>query len=96
MFLTAKVWADADPGFAIANTSGRRAPDGALSRHTPEPEGAATSLQILLDSRCSTRLAVAVVTRPRGTTIRAKSAAEALACAPTCAGRLVLDTQSKR
>ena len=64
---------------------------------TPEPDGAATSLQILLDSRSAHKIdAVAVVTRPPGTTIRSKSAAEALACAPTCAGRLVLDTQSKR
>jgi hypothetical protein len=68
---TAKVWAETDPGFAIANTSGRRAPDASFSRHTFEPEAAATSLQILLDSRSEHKIdAVAVVRRPPGTTTK--------------------------
>ena len=46
-----EVWADADTGSAIASTPGRRASDAASARHAPEPEAAATSLQILLDSR---------------------------------------------
>ena len=67
----AKVWAETDPGFAIANTSGRRAPDASFSRHTLEPEAAATSLQILLDSRSEPKIdAVAVVRRPPGTTTK--------------------------
>ena len=66
-----KVWAETDPGFAIANTSGRRAPDASFSRHTLEPEAAATSLQILLDSRSEHKIdAVAVVRRPPGTTTK--------------------------
>ena len=35
----------------LADTSGRRAPDAASSRHAPEAEVASTSLQILLDCR---------------------------------------------
>ena len=64
------MWADADPGFAIANTSGRRAPDAASSRHTPEPEPEA-AVQILRDSRSEHEIeVVAVVTRPPGTTTK--------------------------
>jgi hypothetical protein len=67
----AKFVAEADPGFAIAPHFRLAQGDAASSRHTPEPEAAATSLQILLDSRSEHKIdAVAVVRRPPGTTTK--------------------------
>ena len=89
-----EVWAEADPGFVVA--VGGRAPDVASSRHTPEPEAAATSLQIPfhLTVDRSTRWRPRFCRDRSARRPRPKAWAEALACAPTCAGRLALDTHA--